>query len=71
MRPSFIGSGLAALLILFAIIAAYQRQQNTVIVLLLFSIALSLHSLMHFNEELYYGWNPLSGNMIPSDVPIR
>ena len=34
-------------------------------IILLFSIAFSVHGLLHANYENFFGWNPLSGKFIP------
>lgn len=66
MRPSFLGLILTGLLNLLAIIlvAVNFNAISPVMfiqVILLFCISIGIHSMLHFHEELYYGFNPLEG----------
>lgn len=79
MRLSFVISSVSGLILVLLmlnfIICTYPDMlqrfkfgQNTILVLLLTSIALGIHAISHANEEIYYDYNPLKdGKLIPSD----
>ena len=67
MRPSFLGLAAGGLLIgMAAILIAINYRKISILpgifLLLVASIAVSAHSVLHFYEEIHYGWNPLVGN---------
>lgn len=69
MRPSFLGLAIGGILIGLAIILLLMKKQDfrLIGIILLLSIAVSVHSILHFGEEIVYGWNPLEGSpMIPA-----
>lgn len=66
MRPSFLahalnGLTLFAALILFAMNYKQLTTESLIKILLFVSIAVGIHGLLHHNEEIYYGFNPLVG----------
>lgn len=66
MRPSFLGLVLGGLLIGLAAVAVVIHYRKlgllpVIYILLLASIAISAHSVLHFYEEVVYNWNPLVG----------
>ena len=74
MRPSFIGLASSGFLILIALIAFVMyynslTKSDVVIIVLLLSVAISIHSIQHNFEEILFGFNPLKGQWIPSDTP--
>ena len=62
MRPSFLGLVASGVLIAIALMRMFIGKPNIgeIAVLLLLSIAISVHSMLHFGEEVVYGWNPLA-----------
>lgn len=74
MRPSFLGlmaGGFLILIALIVILLNYQKinQIESIYILLLLCIAISTHSLLHSNEEIYFKFNPLVGKWKIHDVP--
>jgi hypothetical protein len=63
LTPSFLGLAFGGILIGVVIIMLFMKKQDTrlIVILLLLSIAVSVHSILHFGEEIVYGFNPLSG----------
>jgi hypothetical protein len=64
IRPSFLGLFTGGFLMLFSIIIFYNNYKKfnssqVIMILLLLSIAVSVHSGLHSVEEIYYGWNPI------------
>lgn len=64
MRPSFIGHIMNALLLLIALVLSYVNRDkitadNTIVIILLMSIAIGIHAILHHIEEIVYGFNPL------------
>lgn len=64
MKPSYLSQVLSGLLIFFALIQLYKDNApitpfNSVVLLLLFSIAIAVHGIMHFMAEVKYDFNPL------------
>lgn len=73
MRPSLLGLFAGGFLILAAVVllvrnAAAIGAVKLISVLLHLSIAVSVHSLLHSNEEIFFRFNPLAGQWRPSDV---
>lgn len=76
MRPSFLGLVLSGLLILAAVILiAFNittlRGRDWIFAVLLASIAVATHSMLHAHEERWYNFNPLRGEWRIRDEPIR
>ena len=72
MRPSFIISGLSAIVAVFATIIYLLNYKNltiesTIKILLLISIAVGIHSMTHHYEEIYHKWNPITGDLLPQE----
>lgn len=68
MRPSFIGLATGAILLTIAAAIMWINWRrfsasDAAGLLLLLSIAVSAHSLLHANEEVNFDWNPLIGKM--------
>lgn len=68
MRPSFLSQIISGFLILYAIILLYQNfssiqldSTKLLIIILLFSVAMSLHGIQHAFEETYHNFNPFEG----------
>ena len=75
MRPSFLGLVFGGILILIALIYFFTycksiKPIELVYIILLLSIAISTHSLLHSNEEIYFNFNPFVGDWTPSDKPV-
>lgn len=73
MRPSFLGLAIGGILIGVAIILLLMKKQDTrlIVIILLLSIAVSVHSILHFYEEIIYGFNPLkNGSFMAKDKPV-
>lgn len=72
MRPSLLGLFAGGFLILAAVVLLARNAKAVSAVkaaslLLQLSIAVSVHSLLHSNEEIYFKFNPLVGQWRPSD----
>jgi hypothetical protein len=70
MRPSFIGHIMNGLLLFFALWMFYNNwntidKTNIIIIIILLSIAIGIHSILHHCEEIYYDFNPLENKWIP------
>lgn len=64
MKPSYLSQAISGILIFIAVIKLYTDNTplttfNTVVLLLLFSIAVAVHGIMHFMAEVKYNFNPL------------
>ena len=64
MRPSFLAHILNGLLlaigiVLFVVNYKSIKMDNMIGLILLLSIAIGVHGIMHHYEEIYYGFNPL------------
>jgi len=73
MRPSLLGLFAGGFLILAAVVLLARNAKAVSAVkaaslLLQLSIAVSVHSLLHSNEEIYFKFNPLVGQWRPSDA---
>lgn len=67
MRPSFLGLVFTGILIGISIISIIINSDNIkgvhfIYIPLLLAVAVSGHSILHAHEEIYYNFNPLSGN---------
>lgn len=76
MRPSFIGLIASGILILTALVLLVAMQgpvgkPHGVMIVLLLSIAVSGHSLLHSIEEIVYHFNPMMGKWMPDDMSAR
>lgn len=74
MRPSFLGLILTGLLNLVAVILVAVNFNAIpavmfIKIILLFCISIGIHSMLHFQEELYYGFNPLEGRWSADGEP--
>lgn len=78
MRPSIIAQGFSGIIICLALIyflykLNYNKHEfnipSIITILLLFSIALGIHGLLHINQEIYYDFNPLAGKWKINDNP--
>ncbi len=63
LTPSFLGLAFGGILIGVALVLLFIGKTNLRLVgiILLLSIAVSVHSILHFGEEVVYNYNPLSG----------
>ncbi|QIG60193.1 hypothetical protein [Dishui Lake large algae virus 1] len=73
MRPSFLGlvaTGLLNLVAVILILVNFKVMSAVMFVqvILLLCISIGIHSQLHFNEELYYKFNPLAGKWVASDI---
>jgi len=73
MRPSLLGLFAGGFLILAAVVLLARNAKSVgpvklISLVLHLSIAVSVHSLLHSNEEIYFRFNPLAGQWRPSDV---
>lgn len=74
MRPSFLGliaTGFLHLVAIILIIANWSMINAVAFIeiVLLLCISIGIHSMLHFNEEFHYGFNPLAGKWTNSDEP--
>jgi hypothetical protein len=78
MRPSFIYHQVQAILVLILIFMtiylSYNAQINLLskemlVILLLISINIGIHSNLHYQEEIHFNFNPLIGNSKINDYP--
>jgi hypothetical protein len=62
-------SGLLNLTAVIMLVNNYKKLQfsQLIMVVLLFSMAISLHGLFHAYAEIYLDFNPLAGKMIPKN----
>lgn len=65
IKPSFFalvfsGLSIGIALILFALSYEKISSETIIRIILLFSIAVGIHGLLHFVYELHYGFNPLT-----------
>lgn len=65
IKPSFFalvfsGLSIGIALILFAMNYEKITPETIIRIVLLFSIAIGIHGLLHFVYELHYGFNPLT-----------
>lgn len=63
-RPSFIGFLMQGILLAFFVVYFINNykmlsKKDIMLYILLLSIAMGLHSIIHDREERYYGFNPL------------
>lgn len=75
MRPSFLahvlnGITLFVALILFGMNYNQFDTHAIIKILLLMSIAIGIHGILHHCEEIYYGFNPLIGKWTIRDTKI-
>jgi hypothetical protein len=70
-KPSFLSNGIQGLLMLWVLILLYHNWNRVIkwsiyekiVILLLISMVVGLHGLIHLGLEKVYGWNPLEGKM--------
>ena len=71
-KPSYLSGGLNGLILLFAVILIIKKWEDVksldsykmIILIILLSIAVGIHSLVHSNLEAAYKWNPLETGKI-------
>ncbi len=76
MRPSFVGLIFSGFMILLAFILLFRdmtmiRGTNGIMITLLLAIAISAHSLQHSMEEIFFKFNPMMGEWVPLDRPVK
>ena len=76
MRPSFLAHILNGLLLAMGIILFLTNYKNIssdniVGLILLLSIAIGVHGIMHHYEEIHYGFNPLENQWKIRDKVIK
>jgi hypothetical protein len=64
MKPSIIGMFFSGVLLLIALILTVTQYRkftriDMLYLTLLFSIAIAVHSILHFKAEIHYSFNPL------------
>lgn len=72
MRPSFLGLIATGFINLLAVVMLLLHLPSftpvmLVPVLLLLGISIGVHSLLHFQEEVHYDFNPLEGKWVPAE----
>lgn len=72
MKVSFIAlmvSGLLNLTAIYLLLNNFNKLKTTelLMIVLLFSVAVSAHGLLHGYTEIYLDWNPLEGKLIPKN----
>jgi hypothetical protein len=76
MRPSIIGQFINGILILFATYLIifnskkFDDVYKTIIIVLLLSISIGIHTILHHIEEINYDFNPLVGKWKIRNDPI-
>lgn len=70
MTPSFLGLLFTGFLNLIAVILflIYSTTMTATMILqtfLLLSISIGIHSILHFQQEIHYNFNPLEGRWFP------
>lgn len=63
VKPSYIAQVISGLLIFWAALIAVKNYKLAIIVLL-FSVAISLHGIIHMFAEIVYGFNPLETGIL-------
>lgn len=76
MRPSFIATGISAILIIIAIIWFIMKWNNMsdfekINIFVLICIFIAIHAIAHYIEEIYYGFNPLIGKWQVLSEPTK
>jgi hypothetical protein len=76
MRPSFLGLIFSGVLIMVGLIllvlnAATLEGRDWVMVVLLLSVAVAAHSILHSYEERWYKFNPMRGQWTIRDEPTK
>ena len=76
MRPSFIISAISGTIIFIALIlfiinfnTLKSDNKGFINTMLLLGIALAIHGISHYYEEIYFNFNPLTGKWNPKDEP--
>jgi len=69
IKPSLIGHVISGFILFIAMIILYINRQNLkgvelANVLIMLSVALTLHSMFHLFAEAYFNFNPLEGKFI-------
>ena len=75
MRPSFVGLVFGGLLIFIAVlwmaaVSSKLQSRDWIPLILLLSIAVSTHSMLHAHEERWYNFNPMRGQWAVRDDPV-
>lgn len=70
MNPSFLALIASGLLVAFTLVYAFmnfkQMDARTIVLLLvLLSVAVATHGMLHFVYEVQYKWNPLNSVALP------
>ena len=73
MHPSFASLVITGLLIFVAIIMTIinfngLRPYESIMIIFLMAISIGLHGIQHFNEDLFYDYNPFHGQLLPKDM---
>lgn len=76
MKVSFVALIVSGLLNLIALIMLFNNYgkleiNQLLMIVLLFSIAISLHGLLHGYAEIYLDYNPLEGKMVPKNSKTK
>jgi len=77
MRPSFIAQVASGFLLIAGVIIYILNLKEftpkTIMYTMFFlSIAISVHGILHHYEEIYYGYNPLTGSWkVPDRIVIN
>lgn len=72
MKPSFLGLIATGFLNLLAVILILVNSASIdapmlIQITLLLCISIGIHSMLHFQQEIHYDFNPLEGKWIPQD----
>jgi len=75
MHPSFISLAITGLLIFVSIIMSILNFNaltiyETIMILFLMAISIAVHGIQYFNEDIFYDYNPLYGQLVPRDMTI-
>jgi len=73
MHPSFASLAITGILIFVAIVMTIMnfnalKIYETIMILFLMAISIGIHGIQHFNEDLFYDYNPLHGQLLPKDM---
>lgn len=76
MRPSFIGIAINGVILVVTVIIMIYNWYNfklyeKLILFILVGLMMGLHNIMHYLDEIHFGFNPLAGQWTIRDAPIR
>lgn len=72
MKPSFLGliaTGFLNLLAIILVLVNFNAITSAMFIqiVLLFAISIGIHSMLHFQQEIHFDFNPLEGKWVPRE----